>query len=124
MGKRFAEVIETMWFTYLYSSLLPIGALITIVGLTVYYWVDKYNLLRRSSINRQVSGTLINQSLTLLEFTLIFKPMGSLIFDKQLRDQVLASTIVMFVLAFVFVIIPKNRLLQFFNNEKFRQHQK
>lgn len=105
-----------MWFTFLYSTLLPIGALITIVGLVVYYWVDKYNLLRRSSLNRQISGTLINNSLTLLDFTLIFKPMGSLIFDKQLRDQALASTIVMFVISFIFVLIPKNKVLQFFNN--------
>jgi hypothetical protein len=74
-----------MWFTFLYSTLLPVGAIITIFGLLAYYWVDKYNLLRRSSINRQISGNLIKKSLNLLDFTLFFKPVGSAIFDKHLR---------------------------------------
>lgn len=50
MGKRFAEIIETMWFTFLYATLIPIGAIISAFGLVVYYWIDKYNLLRRSAV--------------------------------------------------------------------------
>jgi hypothetical protein len=100
-----------MWFTFLYSTLLPIGALTSIFGLIVYYWVDKYNLLRRSSVNRQVSGRLIHASLNLLDFTLFLKPIGSIIFDKQLRDQALPSTIVMVVVGFIYVVIPKNKIV-------------
>lgn len=50
IGKRYAEIIETLWFTYLYSTLIPIGAFISILGLGLYYWVDKYNLLRVNSV--------------------------------------------------------------------------
>jgi hypothetical protein len=50
MGKRYAEIIETMWFTFLYVTLIPIGAFLSLVGLWIYYWVDKYNLLRRSKV--------------------------------------------------------------------------
>lgn len=50
MGKRYAEVIETMWFTFLYSTSIPAGAFISMLGLMIYYWVDKYNLLRRSTV--------------------------------------------------------------------------
>lgn len=50
MGKRYAEVLETMWFTFLYLTLIPFGAMLTLFGLVIYYWVDKYNLLRRSSV--------------------------------------------------------------------------
>jgi hypothetical protein len=109
-----------MWFTFLYSSLLPVGAIITIFGLIAYYWVDKYNLLRRSSINRQISGKLIQTSLNLLDLTLFFKPIGSVIFDKHLRDECLASTIVMIVIGFIYAITPKNKIIEFFDNEKFR----
>ena len=56
IGKRYAEIIETMWFTYLYASIIPIGACISIVGLTLYYWIDKYNLLRRSTLSIEVQG--------------------------------------------------------------------
>ena len=54
MGKRYAEIIETMWFTFLYSTLIPIGAFISVLGIGIYYWVDKYNLLRRSSFTTEV----------------------------------------------------------------------
>lgn len=50
MGKRYAETIETMWFTFLYVTLIPIGAFLSLLGLWMYYWVDKYNLLRRSKV--------------------------------------------------------------------------
>ena len=56
MGKRYAEILEIMWFTYLYMSLIPIGVAITIVGLIFYYWVDKYNLLRRASVPSNIAG--------------------------------------------------------------------
>jgi hypothetical protein len=50
MGKRYAEIIEMMWFTFLYADLIPIGAFLILVGFCIYYWIDKYNLLRRSSL--------------------------------------------------------------------------
>jgi hypothetical protein len=50
LGKRFAEIIKLMWLVALYQSLIPIGTMIAIIGLTLYYWIDKYNLLRRSSV--------------------------------------------------------------------------
>lgn len=39
-----------MWFTFLYATLVPIGAFISLVGIFLYYWVDKYTLLRKSSL--------------------------------------------------------------------------
>jgi len=65
-----------MWFTYLYSSLIPLGAFFSAIGLSLYYWIDKYNLLRRSSVNSNISGELSLFSMKLLDFTLICKPIG------------------------------------------------
>ena len=47
IGKRYGEVLEIIWFTFLYMTLIPIGGVISAVGLVLYYWIDKYNLLRR-----------------------------------------------------------------------------
>lgn len=85
MGKRFAEILEMMWFTFLYSTLIPVGVIITTFGLFCYYWVDKYNLLRRSAVSGHISGKIINYSLTLLDCVLIMRPVGCLIFDSQIR---------------------------------------
>jgi hypothetical protein len=56
MGKKYAELIESIWFTYLYYSVIPAGCLLTLIGLVIFYWVDKFTLLRRSSINENVNG--------------------------------------------------------------------
>ena len=105
-----------MWFVFLYSTLLPIGAIVSVVGLMLYYWVDKYNLLRRSKVHGKVSGHFIRTSLLLLDFTLILKPIGSLIFDEHLRSpSYKTSNIVMICVAFVYIIIPKFGIIKFFN---------
>lgn len=113
-----------MWFTYLYSTLIPVGAVITAFGLIIYYWVDKYNLLRRSSVTGQISGGIINKSLTLLDFTLILRPIGSIIFDSQIRDSYMVSNVIMIIIAGVFIVLPKDKLIDIFNNEKFRMEAK
>lgn len=113
-----------LWFTYLYSTLIPIGVIITAFGLIFYYWVDKYNLLRRSAVNGQVSGNIINTSISLLDFTLILRPIGSIIFDTQIRDSYKVSTIVMIIVGFVYLLLPKDKLIELLNDEKFRPEAK
>jgi hypothetical protein len=105
-----------MWFVFLYATLLPIGAVITLFGLAFYYWVDKYNLLRRSKVHGKVSGAFIQTSLLLLDFTLILKPIGSIIFDLHLRGKhYQTSDIVLICIAFVYIIFPKAYFIRLFN---------
>ena len=56
IGKRYAEIVESIWFTYLYCSLIPVGSFLTFTGFVIFYWVDKYNLTRRSSVLSNVSS--------------------------------------------------------------------
>ena len=113
-----------MWFTYLYSSLIPIGGIITAVGLCLYYWVDKYNLLRRASVPSNIAGELSIDAMSLLDFILILKPTGELIFDFQLRDSAQISSVIMLILGIIYVLLPKNEMLQYFHEEKFRNEEK
>lgn len=105
-----------VWFVYLYATLMPIGACITCAGFIFYYWVDKFNLLRRSRIECHVSSSHLNHCLTMLDFTLILKPIGSIIFDTHIRYRNYeTSNIIMIVLAFVFIIFPKTWVINKLN---------
>jgi len=42
----------------------------------MFYWIDKYNLLRKSSVLENVSSHIGLQAMTLLDFTLILRPLG------------------------------------------------
>jgi hypothetical protein len=76
VGKKYAEVTESVWFAYLYASIIPGGAVLIAVGVSIFYWVDKRVLLRFSSINENVSGSLSIRSMKLLDATLILRGIG------------------------------------------------
>lgn len=85
IGKRYAEIIEIVWFTLLYATLIPFGGFLTTLGLFIYYWIDKYNLLRRSVLKFNISYKLALHFLMVLEWSIVFEPTGALIFDGLLR---------------------------------------
>ena len=54
MGKRYADVMKTMWFTFFYSPVIPQGTVWSIVGIILYYYSDKYNLLYRRTVKENI----------------------------------------------------------------------
>lgn len=44
-GKRYADMMKTMWFTFFYASCIPIGLVFSMLTLVLYYWVDLYNVI-------------------------------------------------------------------------------
>ena len=119
IGKRYGEVLEIIWFTFLYMTLIPIGGVISAVGLVLYYWIDKYNLLRRSTIRSYVSGHLINLTLNLLDVSLVLRVAGEIIFDYHIRDGAKPLSWICLGVSLIYVFLPKDELIEFFNHEKF-----
>lgn len=111
IGKRYGEVLEIIWFTFLYMTLIPIGGILSCIGLVFYYWIDKYNLLRRSTIHSYVSGDLIHLTLNMLDFSLVLRVAGEIIFDYQIRDGVSPISWVLLGIAVVYQIMPMNKLI-------------
>lgn len=105
-----------MWFTYLYITLIPIGGVISCIGIVIYYWVDKYNLLRRSCMHSSVSGGLIHLTLNMLDFTLVLRMVGELLFDYQTRDGMRFSSWVCLAIALIYQIIPVESIISIFND--------
>lgn len=54
-AKRYADIMKTMWFTFLFGCCIPIGILFSILGLSFYYWFDKYNVMRRRSVKENLA---------------------------------------------------------------------
>lgn len=57
-AKRYGDIMKTMWFTFFYGDIIPIGILFSILGLVLYYFIDKYNVLRRRTIKENLSKDL------------------------------------------------------------------
>jgi hypothetical protein len=104
-----------MWFTFLYATLIPFGACLTIIGVSLYYWIDKFNLLRRSSLKSNLSGDMTVFSLKLLDVTLFLRVIGEIIFDSQMRDGVNNESIVLCAVSVVYLMIPIDSILDYFH---------
>lgn len=102
-----------MWFTFLYLDLIPLGTFLIFIGLGLYYWVDKFNLLRRSSLNGNVSAHLTLKVLKLLDFTLFLRFFGEIIFDHQIRDGVKPLSIICLIFSLVFMFLPWKTIIEF-----------
>ena len=100
-----------MWFVFLYVSVIPIGTFLEVIGLSLYYWVDKYNLLRRSSINNEVSAGLVMTSMKLLDLTLLIRSIGEMIFDSKIGHGVTWTSIVTAVIGLIYFLLPSNKII-------------
>jgi hypothetical protein len=47
MGLRYGNVMKTLFFTASICPFVPSGAMFSLLGMLICYWVDKYLLLRR-----------------------------------------------------------------------------
>lgn len=87
MEVKYSTVIKTLCFTAFFSSLNPIYILISILGLVLTYWSDKYFILRRA----QEPILLSSELNTFLSAFLAFVPMcislGGLTFKMFLMQQ-------------------------------------
>lgn len=71
-SKRYADIIKTMWFSFFYCTAIPIGPIISIFGLFLYYYIDKYNVLYRRTIKENVSKELSIEMIEMLELIIFF----------------------------------------------------
>lgn len=85
----------------------------------MYYWIDKYNLLRRSKVENIIESKLPLKAVKLMEMTLFWKPFGEIIFDYRIRGEVFVESIVMICVGVGFMVVPWNRILDAFFYEKF-----
>lgn len=72
MGKRYSDIMKTMWFTFFFCSVLPASGLISTIGMIAFYWADKYNLLRIRTVKENINMKLSLEMIELLEMTIIF----------------------------------------------------
>ncbi len=124
MGKHYAQIIQCLWFIFLYSSLLSIGPAVMALGFICAYWVSKYNLLRRCSINENVNGQLSLRAVKMMDATLMMRGIGDLIFDMQIRQGASWQPILCICLGVVYLFLPMDSILQWLHDQKFKSQQK
>jgi len=79
MALRYANVNKTVLFTASVSPFIPIGVPLSIIGLVVTYWVDKYLLLRRYVCKNYLSYALAKSMMNGFKIYCVFFSFGNML---------------------------------------------
>jgi len=113
IAQCYANILKTVWVTAFYAPVLPIGIPISVVGLFISYWTDKYLLL-----NRYVKPSALGKSLSLwmaeyLELSPFFFAVGNIVFRSLIKktpddniDDPILPTILALGISFAHFVIP------------------
>lgn len=47
-----------MIIAYFYGGLLPVALILSEIGLILYFWIEKYSILRQSTIKHKPSSSI------------------------------------------------------------------
>ena len=68
-----------MFFTAAVSPILPVGLPMSLLGLLILYWVDKYLLLRRYSCKNYLDAELAKEMMNILPLYTVFFSIGNML---------------------------------------------
>ena len=105
-AKRYTDIMKTMWFTFLYGNAIPIGIVLSLLGLVCYYWVDKYNVMRRRTVKENLSKDVSIGMIELLEMTIIFCGFGNMTMSYSFFGVVRWQDIVVFSVGLIYAALP------------------
>ena len=80
IGKRYADIMKTMWFTFFYCPAIPFGTLWSILGILLYYYVDKYNIIFKRTVKENIGQELTIEMIELLEYCIVLHMFGNFFF--------------------------------------------
>jgi hypothetical protein len=106
----YASMAKDVFFTCFYSSIIPGGTLIVLIGLITLYWIYKYNLLRRCSYRYELGADLALSVLDLLEYSVVIYSSSSAIWNWILGRGVAWYSIIAFLLALLNALFPSHYL--------------
>ena len=102
-AKRYGDIIKTMWFTFFYGDIIPIGIIFSIMGLSLYYFIDKYNVLRRRTIKESLSKHLSLTMIQMLELIILFSGIGNLIVSIVLFGEINWQDITIIIISIIYI---------------------
>ena len=87
MAKIYGTVLSVSYITSFYAPLIPVSLIYSILGLTLYYWVDKFRLYRHRSINYKTDSKIIREMMEFLELVLPLYCFSNFLFDYFLNKH-------------------------------------
>lgn len=105
-AKRYGDIMKTMWFTFFYGDIIPVGIIFSIIGLSIYYYIDKFNVLRRRTIKESLSKHLSLEMIEMLELIIIFTGIGNVVVSSILFGEIKWQDTIIIIIGMVYLVLP------------------
>jgi hypothetical protein len=69
---RLGQVVAFNWVTFMYSTGMPITFIISAFNFIIFYWIDKWFLLRFYRIPKNIDEKVINHVIYYLKYAFLF----------------------------------------------------
>lgn len=109
-AEKYSCLIKSMFVAALYAPILPMALVWTIIGNFLMYYVDKYNILRRSSIGKSLGATLALEMTEVLEWFLIIFGVSNFFFNTLFFGEVSLFEISGLLLAISNAFLPMHHI--------------
>lgn len=105
---RYSYYILQIYVCSFYSYLTPIATPCLILAFTFQYWIDKYNLFKRSSCKNEMDFFLSRTMFKILEGSLVAFAIGNYLFGSVLQDNYLSPVnLAAIIITIAYVLIVK-----------------
>eukprot|EP01017_Pseudomicrothorax_dubius_P045019 TRINITY_DN770_c0_g2_i1.p1 TRINITY_DN770_c0_g2~~TRINITY_DN770_c0_g2_i1.p1 ORF type:complete len:296 (-),score=22.33 TRINITY_DN770_c0_g2_i1:21-908(-) len=109
---RYGLNIRALYFAGFFMALYPAGLLFTIVEIFLRYWIDKFVLLRRSSMPTPIGKRLSSEILGKLEYLPLIVMAGYFIVLTVVNSKGFALDGIALIISLVYILIPKNSFVR------------
>lgn len=106
IAQIYANVLKTMLFTAFYATLVPMGAVFSLISVIFLYWVMKYLLLRRFKRPLPINQNLAEEMVDYLELFFVVFSAGNIFFEYKIRDTVSATSFACLGISLASYILP------------------
>lgn len=102
----FASILNVMLFSGFYASVVPLGPLLGIITLTIYYWVFKYTLLVNSRVPKSLGKRVSMEMIEYAEYVPLVLALGDFIFVRIFYDKNSLYNLIAIILCCVNFLLP------------------
>lgn len=109
MAQRYANIMKTTIVTFAYAPIIPLGFLISLAGLFLEYWIDKYVLLNRHSRPVRFGSDLSSVMTHILPYAVFIYAVMTYVFMDELSPDISLPAFVWMWIVFVYLFFPLDR---------------
>ena len=108
LPERYSLGVFTVSFMFMCSDLIPLGLFVSLGFIICYYWITKFNFIKRSSLSKiRMNQKFVKNALFLLQLSLPLKPFLNILVGSLGKEVFLIPEIFMLIIGIAYVFIPK-----------------